>query len=43
MHADKEISRVEFVTLRKYVISEKCTKICHQIFLDERVGIQKDT
>jgi hypothetical protein len=44
--ADKEIRRSEIVTLRKYVVGDKCnrrTKICHQIFLDERLGIKKDT
>jgi hypothetical protein len=43
IYADKEIRRSELVTLRKDVIGDKCTKICHQIFLDERLGIKKDT
>jgi hypothetical protein len=42
IYADKEIRGSELVTLRKYVIGGKCTKICHQIFLDERLGIKKD-
>jgi hypothetical protein len=41
--ANKETRCLEFVTLRKDVIGDKCTKICHQIVLDERLGIKKDT
>jgi hypothetical protein len=43
--ADKEIRRLEFVTLRKYVLGDKYTqkrKIYHQIFLDEMLGIKTD-
>jgi hypothetical protein len=43
IYADKGIRRSELVALRKYVIGDKCTKICCQIFLDERLGIKKDT
>jgi hypothetical protein len=41
IYADKKIRRSELVTLRKYVIDDKCTKIYHPIFLDERLGIKK--
>jgi hypothetical protein len=43
IYADKEIRGSELVTLRKYVIGDKCTKICQQIFLGERLEIEKDT
>jgi hypothetical protein len=43
MYADKETRRSELVTLRKNVTGDKCTKIYHQILLDERLGIKKDT
>jgi hypothetical protein len=35
------IRRSDLVTLRKYVIGDKCTKICHQLFVDERLEIKK--
>jgi hypothetical protein len=43
IYVDKEIRRSELVKLRKYVIGDKYTKICPQVFLDERLGIKKDT
>jgi hypothetical protein len=43
IYADKEIRRSELLTFRKYVTGDKWTKVCHQIFLDERLGIKKDT